>query len=369
MKKFLIPCICLISVSVLAGCSNTGDSKTITALNNQLSNVENIVKSTSVDEIAEVSPSVTLSSNEPYNSIQSFRALSNENMLREEEIRQKILNMNSVLKSHTSTKLKLTPKKSNALKSITNNLGKYSAHLNETKTRVKNSVNKIKKNLKVSNINIEEATSSYTTLNSSMNERYAYLTNIYDNLEQVCILLDCPCGNECCDQNNCNNCNNYSSEPNDYQQENTPYFQNYGQTSDNFLSNQKQENEENQKGSFKIVKNIDSYSLPEDNASQNNQTPKESTTIQNQQIQPETQNIPRFPINTTAPLPNQPHQPLPRPYPHGNLPNNFGYGGYGYNYGYNQINPNRNTDTFYSLNRNIDTYRYSPNFYNYNFTY
>lgn len=366
MKKFIIPCICIIAATSLAGCANNSTNQTITALNNQLNQVENIVSSTNVNEISAVSPSVTLSSNEPYNSIQRFRALSNENMIREEELRQKILNMNAQLKACCSTEYKLSKKQANALKDITSNLNRYSSHLNDTKYQVKNSVSKIKKNLNVKSINIEEATSSYTTLNNSMNERYAYLSNIYNNLEQACIILDCGCIND----NICDECKNNKSNINDsafFESEikNTPYLEDQ-----NNFDKDKSENieettsaEKEEKGNFKIIKNIDSYA-PSNN---NTTTDNDKSIINNQN----TQNI--EPIYQTPPHSSNPpiNRPIPRPYPNPKVPNNYtnGVNGYNYRYRYNTANPNRNTDTFYSTNHNIDTYRFNPHFYNYFYNY
>ncbi len=330
MKKILLSCLSFACIFLFGGCSLSGDNEAITSLNNQLDSVQTSVASTSVQEIADVSPSVTLESDQPYNSIQSFRALSNEKMLREEEIRQKILTLTQTLKSCTNQKYKLGKKKAEALKDLSSNLGKYSSHLNETKSRVKNSVRQIKKNLKVTNINIEEASSGYVTLNNSMNERYAYLCNIYDNLEQASIILDCDCHNcdeECCDEQADTNISITKSTMPD-----SRFDEDYsiGKITD-----------DEERTSNKFAKNIDSYKA--------NNGEKQAENIDT--------NYPQTPVNP------QP-QPLPRPYPVGN-PHYGNYNGYYGNGYYNGgiINPSRNTDTFYQFNRNIDTYRYSPNFY------
>ncbi len=333
MKKIFLSCLGLASILTLGGCSMSSDADAITSLNNQLSSVQSVVSSTSVEEVSDVSPSVTLASDEPYNSIQSLRALSNEKMLREEEIRQKILTLNSTLKSCTNQKYKLGKKKTNALKDISNNLSKYSSHLSETKARVKNSVKQIKRNLKVSNINIEEATSGYITLSNSMNERYAYLSNIYDNLEQASIILDCYCTN--CEHEE------YSQHEQEPEINITQGTMPSNRFNEDYLI---QENNNEENSSSKFTKNIDSYRASNEQSSTADtvypQTPE--------QVNP---------------------QPVPRPYPAGGAyqtpPYNNGYysNGYGY-YGNGRINPNRNTDTFYSFNRNIDTYRYNPNYYN-----
>lgn len=362
IKKILVSCICFISLVGLAGCADRGDTKSLTTLNNQLSRVESIVSSTSMSEVEAVSPYVTLDENEPFNSIQSFRALSNENMNKEEDLRQEILSMTQCLKSCTNKKYKLGTKKSNALKDISNNLSKYSSHLNETKSQVKSSVNKIKKYLKVNSINIEEATSSYITLNNSMNERYAYLCNIYDNLEEACIILECNC------------CN--SSENSEIEFENTPYVEddeNFEESNTQEKINaQKSENieEENEnkiinnttgkKENSTPIKNIDTYNPFKNQNTENQNIQQGNATIDTTNPVAPPQNVTETPYPPFPPNHNHAYNHYPNQY-------NFGYNGFNNYYG-NRINPNRNTDTYYSFNRNIDTYRFNPNYY-YNYTY
>lgn len=359
MKKIIVSCLCFLTLFTFAGCSNNDSQSTITALNNQLSRVENIVGSTNTNELADVSPYISLSSDEPYNSIQSFRALSNSNMLREEEIRHEILLMSSQLKSCTTQKYKLGNKKNKALKNINSNLSKYTCQLNETKPQVKNSVTKIKRNLSnINKINIEEATSSYVTLNNSMNERYAYLCNIYDNLEQACIILDCGCKTN----------ENLNQETNslDSSDETDFIIDDTTEEAENYIEKETIKNTENledsrEKGKIKFVKNIDSYNLTNENDKQNDKNENINQSLDENQ---NTDTLQRYPFNpppvNNSPYPNPPARPYPQ---HVNYPNNF-YGN-GYNYNGNRYNPNRNTDTFYSFNRNIDTYRYNPNYYNY----
>ncbi len=65
---------------------------------------------------------------------------------------------------------------------------------------------------------------------------------------------------------------------------------------------------------------------------------------------------------TASPAPYYPNGYGYSPYNMYGYGNNYFNGMYGYNGLYNnQFNPSRNTDTFYSLNRNIDTYRFNPN--------
>jgi len=87
--------------------------------------------------------------------------------------------------------------------------------------------------LKVPNINIIEAESDYITLNGNMGERYVYLCNIYDNLEQAYFII-CDCAD-----------NTYVSE------ESNKFIEN-----ENFQNNSENDNK-NKNSRFR--KNIDSY--------------------------------------------------------------------------------------------------------------
>lgn len=339
MKRFLISGICLACVVTLAGCTAKPATQTLTALDNQLDRVQSIVSSTSINEVASVSPFVTLESSESQNSIQALRALSNENMLREEELRQKILSATKQLKSRDTTKLKLGNRNIKALKEASNNISQYCTCLNKTKSEVKSTVSKIKRNLKIEKMNIEVATSAYITLSGKMNERYAYMKNIYDNLEQACIILKCDSQNEgICEK--CDSQENICPEEIE--------IENQVEEEEKTVDNDSQK-----KGSFKIIKNIDSYNNYNDaerlqNSNSNANTP--ANNIHGTEIPPIS-----MPINRPTHYINQP----PYNHRHGNY-----YGYYG-----GRVNPGRNTDTYYSFNRNIDTYRFNPSFYNNYYNY
>lgn len=361
MKKIFVSLLATSTALLLAGCSNNSDSQALTTLNNQLSRVDEIVSSTSSSEVSEVSPTIIYDNTTTQNSIQNHRAYSYSNMTREEKIRQNILALNGYLKNCTQNEIKLGKQKASAIQSLSSNISKYVTDLNGTKAEVKASVNKIKKNLNnVTKINIDEAESAYISLHNSMNERYAYLCNIYDNLEQACILI-CGSCDYCNNYDNCENCNDISSQ-NTY---NSNSNNNYAQTNSNNNNNNyndynnnsiiSENNNKSQDKKFK--KNIDSYAPTNDNSNINN-------------INQQSYNYQTAPYNY---------------YDNNTLNNNYGYNvngfngyngyngyGYGYNNGYygynarNRFNPNRNTDTFYAYGRNIDTYRYNPN-YNYNY--
>lgn len=303
MKKLFLPLFCL-SAIILTGC-NSNQTQALNSLKSQLDRVNSVVSSTSTSEVIDVSPNTTYDANSTASSLQSFKATSYENMLREESLRQDILSLNGHLKSCFNKKYKLGKEKTKAISQLTNNINKYLTSLSNTKDGIKNNVKKIQKNLKSSkNLNLDQAESSYISLNNSMNERYAYMSNIYSNLEQIYNLMNC-CNNDC-------------------------------------LNEQTEQNNEKENNG-RSSKNIDTFINSNDQAPQNLTTETQPPVVQT-------------PLN----------QPLQYPAQNGFYNNGYGNAYYGYNRGI--FNPNRNTDTFYPRMRNIDTYRYSPNYYN-NFTY
>ena len=295
MKKILLFLLITLSAFSMFGCGNN-DNKALVNFNKHLENTEAVIRNTSSSEIYEISPATNYGMVDLNNPIQLHRANSYENMMREENIRQQILSVSAYIKNIPNEKLKLSKNKKDILKQLNKNLEKYSTLLNDTKEDIRLSVNTIKRNLVIGKINVQNAERAYIALNNSMNERYTYLCNIYDNLQFAKGLIN----EELTFENNPTN-------------ENT------------------QENAEDTTN-----KNIDSF----DNSALENLNGQENTTGT---------------LNNNIPQYNNYRNFINR-----GLDNNYGYR----YYGYNRFNPNRNTDTFYPYNRNIDTYRFNPNYYN-----
>ena len=311
MKKITLTLIMILLALTLCGCNNK-NSKAYTAFNEQLDNVESVVSSTNSSEISDVSSSMIYNENQSLSKINYYKTLSNNNMYREEEIRQQILALNGYLKS-CNNNLKLNKSQLNALKNVTSNLKKVTKELKNTKSDIKSTVSSIKKDNKTSK-NDASIESDYLILNNHLDERYVCMLNIYNNLNFACDIL-------------CENHTNFDQPVYRIEPQNTVKEEN------------KAENDKEDSKKFK--KNIDSYNQ----AYKDNQENK------------------KYPYQTM--MPNNPYM------------NNRYFGGkYGmnnynmyngmYGYGYNGFgfNPGRNTDTFYPFGRNIDTYRYNPNFFN-----
>ncbi len=330
MKKAILCALIGLASITMVGCGNNS-AKALTNLDKQLEKVEQTVSSTSSSEVSEVSPSVYYKSNQSSSSLQYYKSQSFQNMTREEEVRQQVLSLNAYLKSSSKNNIKLTKADSEAIKNLSNDLGKYTTQLSKTKSEIKKNVNSIK-NLSKSSKNQTATESSYIMLNNNMNNRYICLCNIYNNLERIYILL----GED----------NLISDEQNSNSSEVT----------------QKDENNENDKKTFK--KNIDSYV-------NNGYKTKQNSTSETNSQQNNINSYPQYPV-----------YPYGTPYYNGyNMPGGYNmYNGYGYNgfdfnngigyngiFGGNRFNMGRNTDTFYPLNRNIDTYKFAPNMNGNNF--
>lgn len=313
-KRLLIFSLATLSLFSLTGCANSQSNLT-TSLKNQTERVDTVVSQNIADEISSVSPPNTTNKT---GSIHTHRATSFYNMTRENEIKEDISYLNNSLKDCLNKDVKLSKRKQNALKKATSNIGKNINKYNSTKNEIKNSVKVIKQSMKVPDINVVGAESEYITLNGNMGERYVYLCNIYDNLEQAYLLI-CDC---------CYDCNS--------QEENLPKED---------LSNNTSENKASPKHS-RFRKNIDSYAPAQDYKTNENLNKNNSNVYSNS----------KQPAQYNGSYGYNPYYN----YGYNQFPNNP----YGYANGYRRFNPNRNTDTFYPYNRNIDTYRGLPN-YNY----
>ncbi|MBO5394621.1 MAG: hypothetical protein J6A28_01795 [Clostridia bacterium] len=298
MKKSHILLLVLSSALLLSGCA-TQESQAKDILSSQLDRIERSVGDTNMAEVSEVSPYSEFDANATPYTIQYFKAAAYQNMQKEEALRQDILKLNACLKACTEKPYNLTKSSASAVKELSANIKKYAECLIETKESLKENVKKIKKYLKTAdNVNLTAAESGYITLNNNMNERYAYMSNIYSNLEQIYHLLGC---NECCDD---------CTEPNETF---TPEQLQAQNTLDETQATRQDRPNANSS-------NIDTFERKESNAD----------------------------------LPQQPHSHNNYIPPAYNSP-------YFYNYNNGPFNPGRNTDSFYPRGRNIDTYRFNPN--------
>ena len=320
-SKLIIYSLAFLSMFALTGCSNNNQTQALNSLESQIKRVESSVSSTEDESISTVTPTTTYSTN---NSIQNHRANTYNSLSRENTIKHDLLSLNATVKSCLDENLKLSKTKSNALKTLSANISRNISKFNQTKKSVKSSVNNIKKSLKVPNVDVVSAETQYISLNNNMNERYVYLCNIYDNLEEAYFLI-CDC---------CTSQQSTQSIP------------------DSLDSNT--QTQSNQKKNSRFKKNIDSYAPEKD------ETELDDNCKNNNCYHSNTDSF----INNVPPTNNYNNNPY---YGQNGLTNPYAYNGYAYNNGYGyqnryrRFNPYRNTDTFYPYNRNIDTYRSAPN--------
>ena len=358
MKKIVILTICLLLTLSLCGCSSTTDTQAFEKLNTELDNVSSIVSSTNTSEVAEVSSYLSNNSN---SHIFLVRENAYYNMTGEDQIRQAVLELNSILKSSTRNKYKLGQKNASAIVELANTLKSNTTKLSDTKKDVKTYVNRIKRFSNVNTINYPQMMSAYNALNSLMNERQTYLINIYATLQEIDNILSENLVQTTDNQNDINtidkNDTQYhnSASQNIYYDYNNSNYNENDHTNQSLINNNQSNNRNNNQNSqtdkrSNKLNNIDTY--------KNGKTINKENNITNYQNSSE--NINNTPNNTQ-----------------------YGYNGYSnYNNGYNnlgyrnstynrngRINPNRNTDTFYPTRSNIDTYRYRPNFNTYNYGY
>ena len=404
MKKIILSSACLLLALTMTGCANSSSSQSVKNLNSQLSNVENVVTTTDTNNMtSEVGSSSDYYNEEPENKLNQLRNRVYSSILEEKYLKDQIMTLSGILKSSQNTKYKLAKSDSNAINSLSNDLKKYTACLEESISEVKSYVSKIKKQARSNNVNNQEITSLYQSLDNVMNERKAYLSNLLNTMNEIATILE---NNNVIDMNtNYDSLNNFYSDYynnngqsndntsdiadmynnsnqrdydyrpnrqyqdnynngktiNDYQynnQNNTnKNMNNKNNTTNNYVSNSENTNNDtnNNKTQKGLVKNIDTYKANSGNASDNANLANNENNGNNNMI---ANNRMRHPGNAY----NRPYNN--RPY------NNPYYNNYYPNYGYNRrFNPGRNTDTYYPLNKNIDTYRINPNGYNNEYNY
>ena len=398
MKKIIISSVCMIMALTMTGCASNNETQALENVNAQVNKVYSVVNSTGMNETSEVSPAGTYNDNTANNQLSSLRGRSYQNMIEEDYLRQEALELCNCLKDASANKYKLGKQNVAALKSLTVDLDKYATLLEETKPEVKDQVKAIKKHTQFKSLDMQQATSSYNSLNNVMTERRAYLDNLINTMNEIEKILqnsqvedgsntkNITQNSNITDTNQINNSENLidgenditddNSTNQDVNQENTNYshrrFHRHNRwrkrneqaqyyRPENQVQEQTTNTTENTKTKQRFKKNIDTYN----NQINNN----EVTNIE----QP--QNI--VGNNNT----NYINRPQPRVYGNGRRNNMQGYNQYGQYgngyYGYNNwqydgmpyrnqvTNPGRNTDTFYPYRRNIDTYRYNPNYNGY----
>lgn len=367
MKKLVLASLGALLALSMTGCSSNPGSQSIKNLNAQLERVDNTIVSSVSDDTSEISNSVPI--NNSTNNLQYLKNKAYNDMLEERYLKDQILSLSSYLKSNQNTKYKLAKSDVNALKSLTSDLSKYTTYLNESKVNVKSYVKKIKNQNRT---DTEHVASSYQSLSNIMNERKAYLSNLLNTMNEIANILsdnnvtnsqNKTTTNENLNLDNLNASNNVDNTYNKYNNQNyIPKNNTYTEYVDYDINEQQPYNQYEKENSKQnntkkgLIKNIDTYNNSALNTDESNI--KDNKIVNNQAVN---ENQYYRPINNRNPYYYNDYYNAPYSNPYYNGYNYF----YNPNYRYNRqaFNPGRNTDTYYPLNRNIDTYRLNPNQY------
>lgn len=314
MKKIILSTICIASSFLLIGCGGVSDTEANKALTNQLNRVENVLSSSSVESINEITPADFIN-NEKGTKLIDQKNLSLYSSQSEKNLKESILNKTSQIKNFNLNSIKLGNDKASAIKNLSQNISKYLTYLNNSKNDLKNSVNNIKSKDKISNTNVEETNSNYVILNSNMREREIYLENLLESLEQVEEIYQ---SSQSLVNENSNQTNNNKNSDNSKITEET-YYNGY-----NYNTNLRRS---------RFAPNIDTYR--NNYYSNYNLYPQEP-------INPNYSNSSYYGINSNN---------------YNRAVNGYGYYNNGYGINNQTLNPNRNTDTYAPINKNIDTYQ------------
>ena len=212
MKKSFIALFYLAACTLLVGCSSP-QTEAMQSLENQLTRVENIVGNSAISNLSQISSNGNIDANTTQSSLQRQKHYSYENMRREDNLKSDISTMVACIKKCTKNDLKLTKNQASLIKQLSNNIAKNTTSFNSTTSHTQTTANKVAKSLKsYSDLNLSELEGNYLTLSNDMNERYAYMSNIYSNLEKIYTLLGCDNCSQA-DDSSCKNCEEGEQAP------------------------------------------------------------------------------------------------------------------------------------------------------------
>lgn len=261
MKKIMLAITAITLSFCLAACGKGATATTITSLANQLDKTSN-----TVSEVSVVSPTeISLESSQEEDLSKDIKQ-TQDCLLGEQYYRTKILEKTAHIKSKMAKDAKLSKAETAALKDLVLSLNKYTNLVSESKGEMSSAAKSISSMKKDVSKNRERISAKVNRLVCNSNMRSAYYENILNTLDEI----DCY-----------------------FEEENT--------------TESPQVEEKEQKSSFTLTKNIDTYRNEEETKS--NLPPENTHTI-----------------------------------------NRYGYGRW------NRFNPMRNTDTYGPTFRNIDGY-------------
>lgn len=295
MKKLILGITGVLLSVVLMACGTSTSDATLTSLANQLDETSNTISS-----MQTANPSVLALSNDTTQSVSSqiYQNAQNtqKNLLNEEYYKTDILQETAKIKNHLNKNLKLSKAQISAIKDLTSSLAKYTNSVSYTQSEMKNAIKSMSSMKKNVDKNADKINAKLNKIACNSNARSSYYENILNTLAELenCLNLETQSNTQNANQNNSTN-----------------------QSSQNYAKTQNT-----------LPKNIDTYISTGDENTENNTDQASSS--------PDTTNF--------------------------HYANNFRHppyyvGGYGNVYNrYERFNPNRNTDTYGPMTRNIDTY-------------
>lgn len=184
MKKFLITISCLLLCVVLAGCSATSSSATITSLCNQLDSTSNCISNLETINPSDLSLSSLNTTQTNSININNLE-YTQQSIMNEEYYKISILNKIAKIKNCISNESKLSKTQISAIKELTNGLSRYTNSINYSQKDFEDEIKSIKSLKKNYNKNIEKINAKIGSVCCYSNARTSYYENILNILEQL----------------------------------------------------------------------------------------------------------------------------------------------------------------------------------------
>ncbi len=199
MKKIILGATALIMCVALAGCGST--TSAITSLENQLDETANTISSIQSVNPSDISltqsmlegTSSTSDSDEIYNNSQNTQ----QSLATEEFYKMDILNKTAKIKNNLSKDLKLSKAQISAVNDLTNSLNRYTNSVAYSKNEMDNTVKSISTMKKNVDKNSDKINAKLNRLMCNSNARSTYYQNILNTLDQIETYVGCEdCKND-----------------------------------------------------------------------------------------------------------------------------------------------------------------------------
>ncbi len=196
MKKFFIGMTALLMCVTLVGCGDNAGEASLNNLGSQLDETSNIISSVQMVNPADITMTKDMlqkiATSENSAAIYDNVIGTQQTLLNEEYFKTNIISQTAKLKNNLSKDLKLSKAQATAIKELTNNLEKYSNSVAYTQNDLSSTLRQISSLKKNVEKNSDKINAKLNRLACNSNARTSYYENILFTLRQIEAYLNVP---------------------------------------------------------------------------------------------------------------------------------------------------------------------------------